>query len=149
MGSRSKNAPAIGADTWCRGFLFSLHIWPRRPTFARVTVTAELFKPEIADALKAYERYVVCIDKTPDQFLESMRSLVTKAIHEFENRGPHQRHGIALDRFVTVIVSQTEAPRPLCAIYFNLHSPYLKKASAKSAKQTTGALEEGRPKSDE
>ena len=112
-------------------------------------MTAETFKQEIADALRAFDRYVVCLDKTPDQFLESMGSLVTKALHEFERRGPHQRHGIALDRFVTVIISQTEGPRPLCGIYFNLHSPYLKKPAAKPAKTAAEKLGEGRPKSEE
>jgi hypothetical protein len=33
------------------------------------------------------------------------------------------RHGIALDKQVTIILSQTDNDRPLCGIYFNLHSP--------------------------
>ncbi len=36
------------------------------------------------------------------------------------------RHGIALDKVVTVILSQSDEARPLCGIYFNLHSPYKK-----------------------
>lgn len=91
-------------------------------------MTADLFKKEIAEAMRNYDRFVVCIEKTPDQFEEILRSLVGKAIKAYENRGPHLRHGIALDRQVTVILSQHDgADRPLCAIYFNLSSPYHKK----------------------
>ena len=108
-----------------------------------------MFKQELADAIKAYEHYVVCLDKTPDQFLESMQSLLVRATREFENRGPHQRHGIALDRHVTVIISQTDGPRPLCGIYFNLHSPYLKKTPAKASKPLEKKVEERHPKRDE
>ena len=49
-----------------------------------------------------------------------------KAIDAFENRAPGLRHGIALDRHVTIMLSETDEPRPLCGIYFNLHSPYRK-----------------------
>ena len=52
----------------------------------------------------------------------------------YENRGPHLRHGIALDRQITIILSQTDGDRPLCGIYFNLHSPYQKKTAAKATK---------------
>jgi hypothetical protein len=58
---------------------------------------------------------------------------MAKAIKAYEQRGPNLRHGIALDREVTIILSQTENGRPLCGIYFNLHSPYHKKAPAKSS----------------
>ena len=85
------------------------------------------FKHELADALRHYEKYVVCLEKTPDEFLAALESLLTKAIKAFESRGADLRHGIALDRHVTIILSQTEADRPLCGIYFNLHSPYKKK----------------------
>ena len=95
-----------------------------------------MFKPEIADALKAYDKFIVCIDKTPQECEASLKSLVEKAIKAYENRGPHLRHGIALDKQVTVILSQTESEHPLCGIYFNLHSPYQKKAAAKPAKTT-------------
>ena len=97
-------------------------------------VTAETFRQEIAEAMKAYEKYVICIDKTPDEFHASLVSLLTKAIKAFENRGPQLRHGIALDRQVTVILSQSDSPRPLCGIYFNLHSPYQKPSTSKSLK---------------
>ena len=48
----------------------------------------------------------------------------------FENRAPGLRHGLALDKHVTIILSESEGERPLCGIYFNLHSPYRKKAPA-------------------
>ena len=99
-----------------------------------------MFKNEMADALKAYDRYIICIQKTPDEFEAAMLSLVTKAIRAYEDRGPHMRHGIALDKYVTVILSQTDGVKPLCGIYFNLHTPYQKPLAAKSAKG--GAEEE-------
>lgn len=95
-----------------------------------------MFKLEIADALKSYEKFVVCLDKVPEECDAALRSLVEKAIKAYENRGPSMRHGIALDRQVTVILSQTENEKPLCGIYFNLHSPYQKKPGAKAAKAT-------------
>jgi hypothetical protein len=54
-----------------------------------------------------------------------------KAINAYLNRGEAMRHGIALDRHVTIILSQTDGPRPLCGIYFNLHSPNSKRSAAK------------------
>jgi hypothetical protein len=97
-------------------------------------VTAENFKQEIAEAMKAYEKYVICIDKTPDEFEASLSSLLVKAIKAYDGRGPNLRHGIALDRHVTIILSQNDSPRPLCGIYFNLHSPYQKQNAVKSSK---------------
>lgn len=91
----------------------------------------------MAEALKAYDKFVVCIDKVPEECETSLRSLMEKAIKAYENRGPNLRHGIALDRQVTIILSQTENERPLCGIYFNLHSPYQKKSSAKAVKSTS------------
>ncbi|MBI5821428.1 MAG: hypothetical protein HZA88_20870 [Verrucomicrobia bacterium] len=90
------------------------------------------FSKEIRDAVKAYELYVVCIAKTPDEFMESVRSLMTKAIKVYENRAPGLKHGIALDSHLTIILSEPpDAPdgRPFCGIYFNLHSPYRKKSA--------------------
>ena len=97
-------------------------------------VTADTFRQEIAEAMKAYDKYVICIEKTPEEFHASMVSLLTKALKAYENRGPQLRHGIALDRQVTVILSQNDSPRPLCGIYFNLHSPYQRTATSKSVK---------------
>ena len=90
-------------------------------------LTVEIFKLELLEALKHYEKHIVCIDKTPDECQESMTRLMEKAIKAYLNRGPHLRHGIALDRQLTIILSQTDGERPLCGIYFNLHSPYQKK----------------------
>jgi hypothetical protein len=111
-------------------------------------VTVETFKPEIAAAVKAYEKYVVCLERTPEQFLESLESLMTKAIRAYENRGPQLRHGIALDWHVTIILSQTDGPRPLCGIYFNLHSPYQKQTPSKAAKAVAQKAGDARPKSE-
>jgi len=94
-------------------------------------LTVEMFKPELAEALKLYEKHIVCIDKTPDECQESLVRLMEKAIKAYLNRGPHLRHGIALDRQLTIILSQTDGDRPLCGIYFNVHSPYQKKHAHK------------------
>jgi hypothetical protein len=110
-------------------------------------VTVDDFRPEILEAMKAYDRYVVCIDKTPDEFHTSLTSLLNKAIKAYEARGPQLRHGIALDRFVTVILSQNDSPRPLCGIYFNLHSPYQRPAPMIPKRARGGSLV-NRPKTD-
>jgi hypothetical protein len=94
----------------------------------------ETFRQEIAEAMKAYGKYIVCLDKSPDEFQASLVSLLNKAIKAYEGRGPQLRHGIALDKQVTVILSQNDSPRPLCGIYFNLHSPYQKPAPVKTVK---------------
>ena len=97
----------------------------------------EMFRTEMAEAARMFEKYVVCIDKTPEDCQASLVTLMEKALKAYEDRGPHLRHGIALDRQVTIILSQTEGDRPLCGIYFNLHSPYQKKPSAKTAKSAS------------
>ena len=104
-------------------------------------MTVETFQPEIAEAVRAYDKYVICIHKTPDEFETGLVSLVTKAIKAFSNRG-ELRHGIALDKFVTVILSQNDGPRPLCGIYFNLHSPYQKDSLPKTVRAITETIEE-------
>ena len=88
----------------------------------------------MAAALKVYDKYVVCLNKTPDEFEAALLSLLNKAIKAYESRGPDLRHGIALDSQVTVILSQSDGPRPLCGIYFNLHSPYQKESLPKTVK---------------
>lgn len=98
-------------------------------------VTPDMFKQEVSEAVKAYEKFIICIDKTPDECQAALTRLLEKAIKAYLNRGPHLRHGIALDSQVTIILSQTESERPLCGIYFNLHSPYQKKTPAKSVKK--------------
>jgi hypothetical protein len=89
-------------------------------------VTVDQFKAEMTAARRAYEKFVVCLEKTPDEFEASLKSLLRKALEAFEKRPPGMRHGIALDRYVTVIISQADSDRPFCGIYFNLHSPYQK-----------------------
>jgi hypothetical protein len=98
-------------------------------------LTVDLFEKEITEALLSYERFIVCLDKTPEQCRDSLVSLTQKAIKAYVNRNPNLRHGIALDKQNTVIISQSDTERPLCGIYFNLHSPYrLPAASAKKDK---------------
>ncbi len=98
-------------------------------------MTIETFKREIAAASKAYDKFVICIDKTPEDFEASLNSLLAKAIKAYESRGEGLRHGIALDKEVTVILSQCDEARPMCGIYFNLHSPYQKNALPKTVKE--------------
>jgi hypothetical protein len=98
-------------------------------------LSVETFQAELVEALRAYDKHIVCIDKTPEECKAALDSLMDKAIRAYISRGPHLRHGIALDKQVTIILSQTENDRPLCGIYFNLHSPYKKKAALKSKKE--------------
>ena len=100
-------------------------------------MTVETFKREISAAARSYERYIVCLDKTPEDFETSLLSLMDKAIKAYESRGAGLRHGIALDKQVTIILSESGEPRPLCGIYFNLHSPYHKNALPKTVKPLT------------
>ena len=97
-------------------------------------LSVDMYKQEMAEALRNYERYIVCIDKTPEEFQASVMSLMDKAIKAYENRGPGLRHGIALDKQLTIILSQSTGERPMGGIYFNLSSPYQKKSAAKVAK---------------
>jgi len=93
--------------------------------------------------MKMYDKYVICIDKTPEDFQATLMSLLGKAIKAYESRGPHLRHGIALDKHVTVILSQSDHPRPLCGIYFNLHSPYQKHPLPKTVKPVSEPISGG------
>ena len=102
----------------------------------------EMFRTELAEAAKMFENYIVCIDKTPDECQEALVALMEKAIKAYLNRGPHLRHGIALDRHLTIILSQTENDRPLCGIYFNLHSPYQKKPGQRKTEVRSPKAEE-------
>lgn len=103
-----------------------------------------MFQAEMAEARKSYELYVIAIDKSPEEFEASLISLITKAIRAFESRGPGLRHGIALDKHVTVILSQSDGARPLCGIYFNLHSPYQRQSLPRSATPLSEPIEESR-----
>jgi hypothetical protein len=93
------------------------------------TLQAEDFQQEVDLAVRSYEKFIVCIEKTPEDFLQSLQSLMAKAINAFQTRAPGLRHGIALDCHVTIMLSESDGPRPLCGIYFNLSSPYRKKSS--------------------
>ena len=97
-----------------------------------MSLQVEDFRQEIAAALKSYEKYIVCVQKTPEEFLKSLQSLMDKAIQVFETRAAGLRHGIALDKQVTIILSETDGPRPLCGIYFSLYSPHKKTTPAKT-----------------
>jgi hypothetical protein len=97
-----------------------------------MSLQVEDFRQEVVAALKSYEKYIVCVEKTPEEFLKSLRSLTGKAIQVFEDRAPGLRHGIALDRHVTIILSETDGPRPLCGIYFNLNNPHRKTTATKT-----------------
>ncbi len=100
-------------------------------------MTADTFQRKIGEAVKNYDRFVICLQKTPDEFAASLNSLLQKAIKAYENRAPGMRHGIALDKEVTVILSQSDTERPLCGIYFNLHSPYKKDSLPKTVAPLT------------
>jgi len=93
--------------------------------------------------MKAYDKFVICLDKTPEEFQAALISLLHKAIKAYEGRGPQLRHGIALDKHVTIILSQNEGDRPLCGIYFNLHSPYQKQPLPKSVAPVTESIRGG------
>ena len=107
-------------------------------------MTIDSFKRERATAIKTYDKYVISLDKTPDEFATALNSLLAKAIKAYETRGEGLRHGIALDKQVTVILSQADGAQPLCGIYFNLNSPYQKSALPKMVKP----LVEKSPKSE-
>lgn len=93
-------------------------------------MTANTFKTEMAQALKAFDRHIVCLEKAPPDARSSLASLLEKAIEAYQTRAEGLRHGIALDRHLTVILSQSDSDRPMCGIYFNLHSPYQKKPTS-------------------
>lgn len=97
-------------------------------------MTVETFKKEIAAAVRAYDKFIVCLEKSPEEFETAMKSLMDKAINAYENRAPGMRHGLALDKQVTIILSQSDTDRPLCGIYFNLNSPYQKNALPSTVK---------------
>ena len=107
-----------------------LHSGEQVVSLACMELTVETFKPQLLAALGAYEKHVVCLNKTPEDCQASLVSLMEKAIKAYQSRGPTLRHGIALDQQITIILSQTEGEKPLCGIYFNLHSPYQKKNGA-------------------
>src|SRR5688500_15332290 len=96
-------------------------------------LTVENFKQEIQDAVKVYDKHIVCLDKCTQDCEASLVSLMEKGINAYNSRGAGQRHGIALDKQITIILSQTDSERPLCGIYFNLFTPYRKKEEKRKA----------------
>jgi hypothetical protein len=97
-------------------------------------MTVETFEREIKEAVKNFDHYVICLQKTPEEFAAALNSLMQKAIKAYEQRSAGLRHGIALDKEITIILSQSDDARPLCGIYFNLHSPYKKDSLPKTVK---------------
>lgn len=106
-------------------------------------MTVDAFKREMDAAVKNFDRYVICLQKTPEEFAAALESLLQKAIKAYETRAEGMRHGIALDKEVTIILSQGDTERPLCGIYFNLHSPYRKEALPKTVKPLVEKSPEG------
>lgn len=87
----------------------------------------EMFVDEIEAAVKSFDLHVVCLDKSPEDCQASLESLLVKAMRAYETRGEGMRHGIALDKQVTIFLSEVDGEeKPMCGIYFNLHSPYKK-----------------------
>ncbi len=107
-----------------------------------MSLTVEMYEPEIAEALTSFDRFVVCLAKTPDECKGSMASLMAKAINAYQGRAPGLRHGIALDQQLTIILSQNGTDRPSCAIYFNLSSPYHRQKVADSVPAGTAKVRE-------
>ena len=112
-------------------------------------MTIETFKKEITEAARAYDKYIICLGKTTEDFTAALGSLMQKAIKAYESRGPNLRHGIALDKQVTIILSQSDGARPLCGIYFNLHSPYKKDALPQTVKPLTERIGDSPQKSED
>jgi hypothetical protein len=107
-----------------------------------------MFRQEIAEAMRAYEKYIICIDKPPEEFEVAITSLLSKAIKAYEGRGSDLRHGIALDKQITIILSQSDGPRPLCGMYFNLRSPYQRQSLPKTVMPLTEEIRNKEQKSE-
>ena len=99
-------------------------------------LTLETFRREIDAAMQSYDRHVVCVFKTPDDCLEAIERLMLKAIKAYEDRATGMRHGIALDKEITIMLSQAEADAPLCGIYFNLHTPYSREHGGRNIRKS-------------
>ena len=98
----------------------------------------EMFVDEIEAAVKSYDLHVVCLDKSPEDCQPSLESLLVKAMRAYETRGEGMRHGIALDKQVTIFLSEVDGEeKPMCGIYFNLHSPYKKTQPATEPAEST------------
>ena len=97
-------------------------------------MTTETFRKEINASVKAFDKFGVCLEKSPEEFESALASLMQRAIKAYDERAPGMRHGIALDKQVTIILSQGDGARPMCGIYFNLHSPYQRSSLPKTVK---------------
>ena len=105
----------------------------------------ETFRQEIDAAMRSYDRHVVCVFKSPDDCLEAIERLMLKAIKAYENRVEGMRHGIALDKEITIMLSQSESDPPLCGIYFNLHTPYSREHGGRNILKTEAKAEVNPP----
>lgn len=92
------------------------------------TISPE-FLEKVKEAVITYDKYIICLDKTPDEFLEIILRLAKKAKKAFDEREKSCKNGIALDRHITIIFSENAQNQdsPICNIYFNLSSDYAKK----------------------
>ena len=108
-------------------------------------LTFETFRQEIDAAMRSYDRHVVCVFKSPDDCLEAIERLMLKAIKAYENRAEGMRHGIALDKEITIMLSQSESDPPLCGIYFNLHTPYSREHGGRNILKTEAKAEVNPP----
>ena len=108
-------------------------------------LTIETFRKEIDAAMQLYDRHVVCVFKTPDDCLEAINRLMLKSIKAYENRAPGMRHGIALDKEITIMLSQSEDENPLCGIYFNLHTPYSREDGGRNIRKAEAKAEANPP----
>src|SRR6202162_1317345 len=55
---------------------------------AIMELQTEVFKHEMAAAGRSYDKFVVGMKKTPDEFLKSLQSLMAKPTTAFQNRAP-------------------------------------------------------------
>lgn len=96
------------------------------------TSSAE-FLAKVKEAVVTYDKYIICLNKTQDEFLRTVLRLAAKAKKAFEERDKLSKNGIALDKYVTVIFSENpkDGESPVCNIYFNLSSDYAKKLKTK------------------
>ena len=89
-------------------------------------VTIETFKKEIATAVKAFDKYIVSLEKSPEE-LRLPRSVMAEGARRLRELCPGMRHGLALDKQVTIILSQRHrAPAEWHLFQFNC--PYQKNA---------------------
>jgi len=85
-----------------------------------VVVTVETFRPELLEAMRAYDRYDICIDKFPKNLKPHLISLLHKAIRLTKAAGNKLRHGIALDQTCHGHLSQEWIRRAHCAGFISI-----------------------------